>query len=158
MSPHLSNGLLEAFVAGELGEAMCIVVANHLDECASCTGRVASMDNLGQLIAMDPEPVMPLDLVHDIVAATQAELEPQSGRSAFVVAAALMAASTLLTLGALDLSALLVDFSATLHVLLRVATSGGMAPVWLTTLGVGALAAFAVAWTSLQQPARVRSM
>lgn len=93
MSQHVPEELLNAFVLGDVDEALAVHIAEHLDACPACATRAAGLEPLAHVFAAVDDPVPP-----DLVAAVLAEAGRPERRLAPEVplGAALLAASVLL--------------------------------------------------------------
>ncbi|TNE87736.1 MAG: hypothetical protein EP330_17400 [Deltaproteobacteria bacterium] len=69
MSAHVPEDLLVAFVEGELDESLGIHIAEHLDGCPACATQVAALEPLAVAFASVDDPVLPIDLVDQVLAA-----------------------------------------------------------------------------------------
>ena len=76
MSGHVPEDLLLAFIEGEVDDRVACAIAEHLDDCALCGTRAATMEPLAAAFASMEDPPTPFDLVE----AALAELEqPERG-------------------------------------------------------------------------------
>jgi anti-sigma factor RsiW len=72
MSRHLTDSLLDRFVAGSLESPVAQEVALHIDACASCSNRAIGLDPLGTTFATIDDPPIPEALAARLRAAVDA--------------------------------------------------------------------------------------
>jgi anti-sigma factor RsiW len=70
MIDHPSEALLRRFADGELDESLAVELALHLDDCPRCSTQVHAMDELASAYASMDDPMVPEDLVHQVLEAT----------------------------------------------------------------------------------------
>ncbi|MEM6929649.1 MAG: zf-HC2 domain-containing protein [Myxococcota bacterium] len=68
MTQHISDAVLDRFVAGDLDEAEAVSVARHLDECVSCTNRSVAREPLSAAFAAVEDPEVPEDFAASVLA------------------------------------------------------------------------------------------
>jgi anti-sigma factor RsiW len=125
VSQHLTDAQLRLFVQGNLDEPLAISSALHLDLCAHCATRAAHADPLAGAFAETLDPVVPDDLVAQILTRA-AELSLESGdrtrfRPEVWAAGTLLAAAALL----LGLTGGLTPWMADVGMSVRAALVGG---------------------------------
>jgi hypothetical protein len=67
VSHHIAEPQLRGFVAGTLREDLAADIAEHLDDCASCSRRAEALDPLAAVFATVRDPKPPPDLVARIL-------------------------------------------------------------------------------------------
>ena len=70
MIQHPSDVHLSRFVQGDLDEPDAVAVALHLDDCPRCATRAAGFDPLASAFASCDDPLVPDDLISDVLEAT----------------------------------------------------------------------------------------
>ena len=73
---HPNTDLLTDYAAGSLAFGQSLCVAVHLENCAPCRSRVASLDALGAEMMARIEPVPPTDGMLEQILAKLDEPEP----------------------------------------------------------------------------------
>jgi hypothetical protein len=67
VSQHIGDTQLRAFVAGTLREDLAVEIAEHVDDCSSCSSRASALDPLSAVFATVRDPRPPPDLVAKIL-------------------------------------------------------------------------------------------
>lgn len=138
MSAHVPEELLTDFVMGEVDEQLAIHVAEHLDACPRCATRAAHLEPLATAFAAVDDPLVPDDLIDDVLAAVAADERRRLPALEVAVGAALLLAAIVLVAMGSDPIGLLTDTLTTVPRLGRLVTQGSA-----TLLGLcGALALF----------------
>ena len=114
MSAHVPEGLLQAFVAGDVDETVAIHVAEHLDSCPRCATRAAHAEPLFQAFAAIDDPPLPSDLIDTVLLAVEQDRRRRLPALEVAIGAALLlTAITLVALGS-DPIGLVADSLSTL--------------------------------------------
>lgn len=71
MSHHVSQPILERFVAGDLETDEAVEVATHIDDCVSCANRAIALEPLAAAFAAVEDPEVPEGLPAAILAELQ---------------------------------------------------------------------------------------
>jgi anti-sigma factor RsiW len=87
MNCHLAGGMLDAYLDNELAPADAASIAGHVEGCAACRQRLASLDSLGRLVRSVPYYPAP-----DRIRTTVAGVPRRARRTASVLAWAAAAA------------------------------------------------------------------
>jgi anti-sigma factor RsiW len=88
---HVPDDLMQAFVAGEIDEHVAVHIAEHIDACAACATRAATLEPLAAAFASVSDPRAPADLVPAVLS----DIERPESRPAIelVVGSLLLAAA-----------------------------------------------------------------
>ncbi len=73
---HVPDALMERFVEGDVDELLAVEIARHLDACPRCANRANNLEPLSTLFACVDDPVVPLGLVSDVLAAFKRPSRP----------------------------------------------------------------------------------
>ncbi len=96
MTEHVPDGLLQAFVDGEVGEQLAVHIAEHIDSCPGCSTRATALEPLAAAFAAMEDPVPPSDLAMSVLA-TLGEPEPLPIKEVGVGVSLLLSAALLTT-------------------------------------------------------------
>lgn len=73
---HVPDALMERFIEGDVEELLAVEIARHLDACPRCANRANNLEPLSTLFACVDDPVVPIGLVSDVLAAFDAPARP----------------------------------------------------------------------------------
>jgi anti-sigma factor RsiW len=76
MMQHPPESLIKRFAEGELSESLAVDLAMHLDDCPACATQAATLEPLALAFASSDDPVLPDDLMLEILGAVS-ELQVQ---------------------------------------------------------------------------------
>jgi len=123
MSHHVPENLLSAFVDGDVGEQLAIHIAEHLDECPSCSTRAAGVEPLAAAFAAVPDPVPPEDLVDAVLAAYASQEQPRIPVQEVLVGGGMLAAAAAIVALAGDPLGMAIEAGRSLHIFSSLASA-----------------------------------
>ena len=140
MSRHLTESLLERFVAGNLESRVSEEVALHIDDCATCSNRAIALDPLSSAFAAIDDPPIP-DALQDRLRFALSYAPPARPEWIAAGGVALLAAAALLLAVLGDPSGLMSEAGTTLFASTAgvTALSGTLFDHPLSLIGFGAL-------------------